>query len=106
MRSTNTFAEDVVLEFKEGTAVQLNYAFRLQPESGPIAIQELLHLGPILQDTPLNVLFEFLVQPSASKADLVTLLDGTLKMVVSSAPNSRAAHPPQARTGSGRVPEE
>jgi Ca-activated chloride channel homolog len=83
---TNTFADDVVLEFKEGTAVQLNYAFRLQPESGPIAIQELLHLGPILQDTPLNVLFEFLVQPSASKADLVTLLDGTLRMVVSVRP--------------------
>jgi Ca-activated chloride channel family protein len=83
---TNTFADDVVLEFKEDTAVQLNYAFRLQPESGPIAIQELLHLGPILQNTPLNVLFEFLVQPSASKADVVTLLDGTLRLVVSVRP--------------------
>jgi Ca-activated chloride channel family protein len=82
----NTFAEDVVLEFKEGTAVQLNYAFRLQPESGPIAIQEQLHLGPILLDTPLNILFEFLVQPSASKADVVTLLDGTLKVVVTARP--------------------
>jgi Ca-activated chloride channel family protein len=83
---TNTFAEDVVLEFKEGTAVQLNYAFRLQPDSGPISIQDQLHLGSILQDTPLNVLFEFLVEPSASKADLVTLLDGTLKVVVTARP--------------------
>lgn len=82
----NTFAEDVILEFKEGTAVQLNYAFRLQPESGPVELQEQLHLGPILRDTPLNVLFEFLVQPSASKADLVTLLDGTLKVIVAARP--------------------
>ena len=83
---TNTFAEDVILEYKEGDAVELNYAFRLQPDSGPIEIQEQLHLGPILQDAPLNVLFEFLVQPSASKADLVTLLDGTLKVIVTARP--------------------
>ena len=82
----NTFAEDVVLEFKEGAAVELNYAFRLQPEGGPIAMEELLHLGPIMQDTPLNVLFEFLVQPSASKADIVTLLDGSLKVVIMARP--------------------
>jgi Ca-activated chloride channel homolog len=82
----NTFAEDVVLEFKEGAAVELNYAFRLQPEGGPISIEESLHLGPIMQDTPLNVLFEFLVQPSASKADMVTLLDGTLKLVITARP--------------------
>ncbi len=76
----NTFAEDVVLEFKQADDVQINYAFRLQPEGGPVAIENPLHLGPILQDTPLNVLFEFLIQPSASQADLVTLLDGTLKV--------------------------
>ena len=79
---SNTFAEDVVLECKEGAAVELNYAFRLQPEGGPIAIEEQLHLGPIMQEAPLNVLFEFLVQPSASKADMVTLLDGVLKVVI------------------------
>jgi Ca-activated chloride channel family protein len=82
----NTYAEDVILEFKEGAAVELNYAFRLQPEGGPVAVEKELHLGPIMQDTPLNVLFEFLVQPSASKAEMVTLLDGALKVVITSNP--------------------
>lgn len=82
----NVFAEDVMLEFKQVEGVQINYAFRLQPEGGPIAIDNSLHLGPILQDMPLNVLLEFLIQPSASKADLVTLLDGALKVIVTARP--------------------
>ncbi|MCL4529037.1 MAG: VWA domain-containing protein [Chloroflexi bacterium] len=77
---TNTFAEDVTVEFKQAEGIQINYAFRLQPEGGPVAIENPLHLGPVLQDTPLNVLFEFVIQPSASQADLVTLLDGVLKV--------------------------
>ena len=82
----NVLAEDVTLEFKPQEDVVLNYAFRLQPEGGPITLGEKLHLGPILQDTHLNVLFEFMVQPSASQADVVTLLDGILKADI-------AAHP-------------
>lgn len=82
----NTYAEDVILEYKGGAAVELNYAFRLQPEGGPITLEDVLHLGPIMQDTPLNVLFEFLVQPSASKADTVTLLEGALKVISSARP--------------------
>ena len=83
---TNTYAEDTILELKETEAIVLSYAFRLQPEAGPIAIQKSLRLGPILQDASLSILFEFLIQPSASKADLVTLLDGTLKVVMSARP--------------------
>ncbi len=82
----NTLAEDVTLEFKEAGGIQINYAFRLQPESGPIRVESPLRLGPILQDTPLNVLFEFVIQPSASQADLVTLLDGTLKVIATAHP--------------------
>ena len=82
----NTFAEEVLLEFKPMEGVELSYAFRLQPEGGPVVIQETAPLGPILQDTPLNVLFEFLIQPSASKADVVTLLDGALKILASARP--------------------
>ncbi len=82
----NSVAEDAILESKETEGIQLNYAFRIQPEGGPITIQEPLHLGPIHQDAPLNVLFEFLVQPSASKMELVTLLDGFLKVLVTARP--------------------
>ncbi len=82
----NTFAEDAILEFQPGEGIGLNYAFRLQPEGGPIALERPLHLGPILQDTSLNVLFEFAVQPSASQAELVTLLDGSLKVIATARP--------------------
>ncbi|HEX2697969.1 MAG TPA: DnaJ domain-containing protein, partial [Anaerolineales bacterium] len=56
----NILAEDVLIEFKETEGVQINYAFRLQPEGGPVKTENPLRLGPILQDTPLNILFEFL----------------------------------------------
>ncbi len=82
----NMFAEDVQLDFKEQAGIQINYAFRLHPEGGPISLENPLRLGPILQDTPLNVLFEFIVQPSASQADLVTLLDGSLKIMATARP--------------------
>ncbi len=83
---TNTIAEDVTLEHTPHEGIQLNYAFRLQPEGGPVSLENNLHLGPILQDTPLNVLFEFLIQPSASRTDLVTLLDGILKVGMTAHP--------------------
>lgn len=82
----NMFAEDVMLDFKEQVGVQVNYAFRLHPEGGPVPLESPMHLGPILQDTSLNVLFEFVIQPSASQADLITLLDGLLKIVAAARP--------------------
>ncbi len=83
---TNILTEDILLEFKPQEDINLNYAFRLQPESGPVALENSAHLGPILQDTPLTVMFEFLVQPSASKATQVKLLDGSLKAMVAARP--------------------
>ncbi len=84
----NSFAEDVVLEYKNQEGVQLNYAFRLQPEGGPIMLENPLHLGPILQDSSLSVLFEFVVQPSASKPAWVTLLNGSLKILIAARPTA------------------
>ncbi|HUI88596.1 MAG TPA: VWA domain-containing protein [Anaerolineales bacterium] len=83
---TNTLAEDILLEFKLGEGVSLNYAFRLQPEGGPLVLDSPMHLGPILQDTPLTVIFEFVVEPSASKSAQVGLLDGSLKMAMAARP--------------------
>jgi Ca-activated chloride channel family protein len=78
----NTYADDTIIELKQVDGVVLSYAFRLQPEGGPVALQNELHLGPILQDTKLSVLMEFLIEPSAAKADIVTLLDGTLHVLI------------------------
>lgn len=80
------FVDDVVLESKPIDGVQLTYGFRLQPEGGPLQAQNIMRLGPILRDTSLQLLFEFTVAASMSLENVVTLLDGTLKPVVSARP--------------------
>jgi Ca-activated chloride channel homolog len=78
----STYADDVLLEFKESEDVKINYVFRLQPEGGEVQIESPMHLGPILRETSLHVLFEILVSPDALKKDIVTLLNGSLKLSI------------------------
>ena len=80
-----TYAEDVSLEFKNIEDVELTYAFRLQPEPSPIALGENpLRLGPILQETPTQIIFEYMIHPKAVKSESLTLLDGSLKVSIAS----------------------
>lgn len=83
---SHTVAEEVTLEGKLQQGILLNYAFRLQPESGPIPISDTMKLGPVLRGAGLRVLFEFLVQPSALGAQNASLLDGILKVTMASRP--------------------
>ncbi len=82
----STFADDVLLEFKTSEHVQLNYVFRLQPEGGCVVLESPMHLGPILRETPLQVLFEFLVNSPALAEDVVALLNGSLKASITVRP--------------------
>ncbi|GAB4503892.1 MAG: VWA domain-containing protein [Anaerolineales bacterium] len=75
-------ATDVVLEFSGTPGADLTFAFRTQPEAGPLSGESPLHLGAVLQDTPLNVLFEYRIQPSLTSQDSVTLLQGLLKLTI------------------------
>jgi Ca-activated chloride channel family protein len=101
--------EDAVLEFKQIEGIQLQDCFRLQPAAGPIKIGEALRLGPILHDMPLSVLFEFVIAPSASQTEAVTLLEGKLKMAAAARPAPFPVIPlrmacPVATTSSIAVP--
>lgn len=82
----NTYADDVLLEVVEQERVKINYAFRLQPEGGPIELESSMHLGPILRETPMQAIFEFLVEPEALRSDMVTLLNGSLKTSIAARP--------------------
>lgn len=82
----NIYADDVLLEFKEQEHVKINYAFRLQPEGGAVEIESPMHLGPILREAPLQVLFEFLVAPEALNGDILTLISGSLKTSITARP--------------------
>jgi len=82
----STYADDVILEFQQQEDVKINYAFRLQPDGSAIEIGPQMRLGPILRDASLQVLFEFLVNPSALTEDVATLLNGSLKISVTARP--------------------
>src|SRR5512138_482866 len=80
-----TYAEDVTLDLKNLQDVQLTYAFRLQPDPSPLALgEDTLHLGPILQDTSTQVIFEYIIRPKAVKSETLTIMDGTLKVSIAS----------------------
>jgi Ca-activated chloride channel family protein len=83
---TRVLAEEVTLESKLSDGVLLNYAFRLQPETGPLSFGETTKLGSILCDTGLSVLFEFMVQPSAVESSIMHLLEGTIKIAMAAWP--------------------
>lgn len=80
-----TYAEDISLALKPLEDVELTYAFRLQPDPSPIALEEKpLRLGSILQDSNTQVIFEYMIHPKAVKSETLTLLDGTLKVSIAS----------------------
>jgi Ca-activated chloride channel family protein len=82
-----TYADDVVLEFKPLEDIELSYAFRLQPDPSPIPVGESpLRLGSILQDTSTRVIFEYIIGPKAVKSDVLTFLEGSLKVLIASLP--------------------
>lgn len=77
---SQTFAENVVLDFQSSEGVSVSYAFRLQPEAAPLGNQTPLPLGPILQEWPLSVLIEFIIQPLGPEHDSIELIDGKLEI--------------------------
>jgi Ca-activated chloride channel family protein len=81
-----TYADEVVLNLRPLDGVDLSYAFRLQPDPSPIILDTPLRLGTILQDASTQLLFEYIIQPKAVKSDLAAILDGTLKLSITSQP--------------------
>ncbi len=80
------YADDVMLDVTPVEGVELSYAFRLEPDPAPILMEERLHLGTILQDASTRVIFEYIIQPKAVKSDLLTVMDGSLKVSIASYP--------------------
>ena len=73
-------ADDVVLDYGRTPGADLAFAFRTRPETGPLPVEDSIHLGPILQDLPLSILFEYQIDPSLTKQDTIRLLQGSLKL--------------------------
>ena len=85
-RLVKVFAEETILEFECSPGVEITYAFRIQPETVPFSPDSPLHLGPVLQDTPITVLLEFLIQPSAVQKKNLQFLEGSFRVKIASRP--------------------
>jgi Ca-activated chloride channel family protein len=81
-----TFAEEVAIEFTLDTEAEMTYAFRMQPEAGPLALESPMRLGPILADTNLDVLLEFNVKTSGTNLEQSSILKGDVHFTISSNP--------------------
>jgi len=77
---SQTFAENVTFEYETSPGIEVSYAFRFQPETSPVMIENPLQLGPIRINWPLSVLFEFSIRSEALKTDQLTLIEGTLEI--------------------------
>lgn len=84
-----TLVDDVVLIHTPNPGIDIAYAFRTRPETGPLSIGDTIHLGPVLKDTPLSVLFECKIEPSVTKHDMVQILTGSLKLTIAALPTPK-----------------
>jgi Ca-activated chloride channel family protein len=76
------YADDILLEFQPQEHIKNTYAFRLQPDATSITIAPQIHLGPVLRETSLQVLFEFVVEPAACVESVISILSGSLKVSI------------------------
>jgi Ca-activated chloride channel family protein len=75
------YAEDLRMDFEKLEGVELRYAFRLQPEPGLLSLESPMMMGPVIWDTSLKVLMEFVVQPAMVQQTTVTIINGTVSTV-------------------------
>ncbi len=83
---TNILCDEVVLMGELSQGVQVNYAFRLQPQPGPIPFHHTTALGTVIRSEGLSVLFEFLIHPSALNSSPLTLWSGRIRISMASQP--------------------
>jgi len=78
------YASQVSLEFSTPPNVDLRYAFRLSPETGPLVIESPLYLGNIPIGPRLTIIMEFMVHSIPAEESDLTLAEGRLKMQIPS----------------------
>ena len=81
---TRVFAANIELDFQMPSGVELSYIFRLEPNAAHLSSKASIHLGIILRNEPLRLLFEFTIKPSAVLKDKLDLLTGSIKFDISS----------------------
>lgn len=79
-----SFADHLKLSFKTDEMVELRSAFRLQPDTAPLATTSPIHIGPMPRDGCVEVMLEFHVQQIPEEVSTVNLLKGRLNLDIPS----------------------
>lgn len=90
---SKVYAEKVQLDLTPGEGVEIRYAFRLQPESGPLTFNGPARLGNVLYGRSLSFILELLVQPLKPEMKRVSLAAGKITMDIPSRVASRCHLP-------------
>jgi Ca-activated chloride channel family protein len=78
------YANNVKLSYENGPLGKLTYAFRLDPNLGPVSTEEPIFLGNVPLDSSLSVLLEFEVDCRRARDGSLVLAEGSLSMDVPS----------------------
>jgi len=81
---SKVFAEGVTLDVETGPGVEINYAFRLEPEISSLELTPPFPLGNIHNESPLRVILEILVPQISSDTHQITLAEGSLRLNIPS----------------------
>jgi Ca-activated chloride channel family protein len=77
---TTVYARHISFEFQGSPSVELRYAFRLNPDVGPVQVTSPIPMGDLLYGKSLVVLFEFLLPALSADMKRVALAEGRLVM--------------------------
>jgi len=81
-RLGSAYADEARLDFKIPEGIELRYTFRIQPEAGVLPLESPMKLGPIVRETSLQVMMEFVVQPQNVQQKAVPLFNGKIALTL------------------------
>ena len=77
---TTIYARQINFEFQSTPGVEMRYAFRINPDIGPVQTNSPIPIGDLLYGKSLVILFEFMVPSLAGDLERVVLASGRLVM--------------------------
>jgi Ca-activated chloride channel family protein len=75
-----SFIKDITLELNDGSAAQLNYVFRVEPEPAKLTPASVMRLGPLSRNQRQSVILEYLVKVGSDAPRELSISSGTLVM--------------------------
>jgi Ca-activated chloride channel family protein len=86
---SNTYAHNLSFDFVSDPGVQLRYAFRMHPETGPIPAVGSIPLGTLMYRRSMSFLLEFILPPISSLSTHLKIASGQINMEIPSVKSAK-----------------